>query len=1338
MSALRKFITLIASGALAGALPAAEVVKQKIDVLQAIKAGKVTYNINQKQTLHDPPDKIFTLDPKGQLKVSGNGFGYVRTNEDYQDYHLVIDFMFTGPTMGSREGKARDNGLLVHSHGPDGAYGGTWMASIEAQIIEGGVGDILVLSPKLEDGTEVVTSLSSELTLDRDKEKIWKKGEPRQTVTKGRINWEKRDVDWKDVAGFRGKDDVESRVKEWTRLEVIAKGDTLQYFVNGVLVNEAFDCKPSSGKICLQTEGAEMVVKRFELYPLGEFKEKWDPVQASGGSDIDVKASRETSWTPEQTQKSIELDGPYEVQLVAAEPLVRDPVEMTWDAQGRCYVADMIDYPLGGGPGKPPLSRIQQLIDDNGDGQYDRAITFADKVDHVQGLLPFRDGLVATTRTQILFIRDTNGDGVADERKPLVDGFNPNHSQLQVSAPRWGLDNCIYFNNGLDTKEIYPAGSPDAKSNFTRCNLRYDPATGKLEPTTGFGQFGGCFDDWGRHFFSSNRNPVMFAVMPYEAVIRNPNAGITQGWEDIAAFGAETRVYPLQLTHTTADAHAGTNTAACGLGVYRGDLMPELKGNIFVPDPTGQLITRYIVEPNGASLKATRVGDHKEFFGSHDEWCRPVNITTGPDGALYVCDMYRRYIDHARFFPESFVKTHDIRQGENEGRIWRIVPKKAKESQAAPASPKGGQVTLTYKSAADGFVLEGRIVSRASLPAEIAALKSRIAKEGLVVRGGKGLAAVEIQELMKSVAQAGVDNIKFSSISDEDSAVPVPAPSADRFRAPRTVEGLVRWLGHPNAWQRETAQRLLVEQKAKYTDVFNAVKPGSLTPLAGLHITCVMRALVPKNSGELNLNARIQGSIDKALKDVNAGNVLFRTELPLANDHIMSDSTDAVQSSDGRRVMLGILGTDFKNRPQDGSVVVTGATRFAEDPWIQRAVLAATSQRAGTVLSKLLENKAVSEGYTVKKSDFVRALAASCATDADADDFSAALSSLKNGEGKLAWWKPALLQGLSEGLPKSGGKLGVKSLAQFTATPPEQYKAAAAEITALLGLVDKVMVDAKAPAEQRLACIPLLAQRSWDKAEPVMRTLLDDSQPLEISTAAFALLKKFGADKTATLLYELLPKLGPTQRLEVVKLLTSNGKTVKDFFERIDRGELPKAFVDAETRWRYLRPGNPMFDLATKIFGSPSGDRAAVITAYHDAIKTKGDSAKGQQVFSTICITCHKVKGLGVDVGPDITDVRIKEKEALLSDILDPNRMVEARWMAYQIDTKDGRVVAGLIAGETSTEVTVKMAGGITEVVPRANIAKMKSLDASLMPVGLEGGITKEQMADLLAFLKGE
>ena len=138
-----------------------------------------------------------------------------------------------------------------------------------------------------------------------------------------------------------------------------------------------------------------------------------------------------------------------------------------------------------------------------------------------------------------------------------------------------------------------------------------------------------------------------------------------------------------------------------------------------------------------------------------------------------------------------------------------------------------------------------------------------------------------------------------------------------------------------------------------------------------------------------------------------------------------------------------------------------------------------------------------------------------------------------------------------------------------------------------------------------------------------------------------------------------------------------------------------------------------------------------------DCAKKTGDAAKGKAVFSTICIACHKVGELGMEVGPPLSDVKVKLPEALLSDILDPNRMFEARWSAYQIDTKDNRILSGLITGETTDSVQLTMMGGVKENIQRSNIKEMKSLDRSLMPVGLEAGITKEQMSDLLAFLLG-
>lgn len=1103
----------------------AQSVTQKVDLLELIRSGNVEHHVNPKMDFHDDPKNIWTFAKDGTFNISGRGYGYVATKGNYRDYHLVLEFKWGSKTWGAREKKAKDNGLLLHAYGPHGAYSDTWMASIEAQIIEGGIGDILVLSPT----PELTTSLSSEFTLDRDKEKIWKAGSPRQTVTKGRINWKGRDEDWSDTVGFRGKNDVESPSGEWNRLEVIAKGNMLQYFVNGAMVNEVFDCKPSEGKILLQTEGAEMIVRRYELYPLGSFQEKWSAIQASGGSDIDaVRDGQSEALSPEESMKRIQLDGDYEVQLVAAEPLVLDPVEATWDEKGRLFVADMRDYPLGPpNPGDPWLSRIQLLTDEDGDGRMDKAVTFADHLDNVQGLLPYDGGLIATTRSQILFLKDSDGDNKADLIKPLIRGFNPKHSQLQVSAPRWGPDGCVHFNNGLDAREIYPADAPIKVVGIPGSNFKWNPKTGEITPTGGKGQYGGAFDDWGHHFYCSNRNPLMFTVMPYEVMQRNPHAGITQVHEDIATPGAETRVYPLQITHTTADAHAGTNTACSGLGVYRGHLMPELKNNVFVPDPTGQLVTRYKIEPNGASLKATRVGNRTEFFRSSDEWCRPVNFTTGPDGAIYICDIYRRWIDHARFFPEEFVKTHDMRQGENHGRIWRVVPKGTK--QLATKTP--GQYHAIPK-------------------------------------------------------------VGWGEVPKEHSG-------------------------------RSVFQKLLLK-------------------------------------------------VD-------------------ADDH-----------PDGQ--LLGIR--------------TEAICQYPDDPWMAKATLSSSNYTAGHVLAQLLADERFSITYSPNRNDTIRSFTSASIAAKHAPDIEKLLSVLKIAPGELLWWKPALLQGLAK-LPKG-------------------HEEAAKEIAALQTKIDIILADAKAPLDQRLAVLPLLASRKWAAVEPVMKNLLTSNQPTELTTAAVALLKKFSAISTSPLIYELLPKAGPALKRDLVTLLTANATTAFELFKRMEKGEFPTAWVDVEKRWGYQRGKGEMADLAKKLFGEASTDRAAVIASYMNATKKAGDATKGKAVFSSICISCHQAGGVGMDVGPSLADVKVKPPEGLLSDILDPNRMFEARWTAYQIDTNDGRSFSGLIANETTDAVELVMMGGLRETLSRSAIKEMKSLDRTLMPDGLEAAITKEQMSDLLSFLRSK
>jgi len=223
---------------------------------------------------HEDPRGVFAMQPDGTLRISGDGFGGLITHNEYADYYLYMEYRWGTATFRNRVKAARDGGILLHCQGPDGNFGGTkeapgpWMNSVECQIIEGGVGDILVLQGVDEAGSILHAEATCEISRDRDGEAVWTPGGKKETFTAGRINWSGRDPDWKDEINFRGAKDVESPGQEWTTLECFVKGDTLTYRVNGVIVNRAENVQPRQGKILLQTEGAEMFVRKMELRPL--------------------------------------------------------------------------------------------------------------------------------------------------------------------------------------------------------------------------------------------------------------------------------------------------------------------------------------------------------------------------------------------------------------------------------------------------------------------------------------------------------------------------------------------------------------------------------------------------------------------------------------------------------------------------------------------------------------------------------------------------------------------------------------------------------------------------------------------------------------------------------------------------------------------------------------------------------------------------------------------------------------------------------------------------------------------------------------------------------------
>jgi hypothetical protein len=214
---------------------------------------------------------VFTV-TDGMIHISGDGYGCITTSKRYRDYHMIVEYKFGERTWHGREKSARDSGALVHSNGKDGGYDGSWMPSIEVQIIEGGVGDFIAVGGPDESGKRVPISLTCTVGPEKDaaKQAIYKPDGKRETFTRGRVDWYGRDPNWKDQKGFRGKQDVESPYGKWTRIDVFCDGGHIETFVNGTKVNEAFDVSPREGRIQLQSELAEVFYRRWELWPLGQ------------------------------------------------------------------------------------------------------------------------------------------------------------------------------------------------------------------------------------------------------------------------------------------------------------------------------------------------------------------------------------------------------------------------------------------------------------------------------------------------------------------------------------------------------------------------------------------------------------------------------------------------------------------------------------------------------------------------------------------------------------------------------------------------------------------------------------------------------------------------------------------------------------------------------------------------------------------------------------------------------------------------------------------------------------------------------------------------------------
>ncbi|MBX3420016.1 MAG: neutral/alkaline non-lysosomal ceramidase N-terminal domain-containing protein [Pirellulaceae bacterium] len=420
---------------------------------------------------------------------------------------------------------------------------------------------------------------------------------------------------------------------------------------------------------------------------------------ASSARATQVAPARTTTSQPISPQESLagmHVPLGYRVDLMACEPQVLDPVAFDWDAAGRLWIVEMADYPLGlDGQGEPG-GRVRVLEDTDGDGRYETSQLFADKLSFPTGILTWRDGALVTAAPQLLFLQDTDGDGRADVREVLFAGFNEGNQQLRMNGLRWGIDNWVYCANGghhaahglgvqvrsIRNGRTYELGSRD---------FRFNPDTGELQVESGPSQFGRNRDEWGHWFGTQNASPLWHYVLPDRYVARNPHVPTVSPIHHVVPTGSPP-VYPaspLEKRYHSFE-QSGRYTSACGSTIYGDNLLFPLirsatpndqrpqPGHCFTCEPFHNLVQHNWMIDDGVSYTGIRPDNEGaiDFFASRDRWCRPVMVRTGPDGGLWVADMYRYMIEHPDWLPaegRAELLPH-YRLGDDRGRIYRIFP----------------------------------------------------------------------------------------------------------------------------------------------------------------------------------------------------------------------------------------------------------------------------------------------------------------------------------------------------------------------------------------------------------------------------------------------------------------------------------------------------------------------------------------------------------------------------------------------------------------------------------------------------------------------------------------
>ncbi len=673
-------------------------------------------------------------------------------------------------------------------------------------------------------------------------------------------------------------------------------------------------------------------------------------------------------------------------------------------------------------------------------------------------------------------------------------------------------------------------------------------------------------------------------------------------------------------------------TSANGLGIYRDDLLgKEYAGNAFVGEVAHNLVRRYRLDVKGATFEARRPDDEisTEFLASKDNWTRPVQVRTGPDGALYIVDMYRAVIEHTRWIPADRLAKIDPRAGDTMGRIYRIVPKSTK---------------------------------------------------------------------LRPVR----DLTKLSSI--------------ELVAALNSPNGTVRDLIHQLLLRQRDAETLEGLAKLAITSKLPAVRVQALSILDG--IDGLTSALLVRSLQDSFPEVR-RHAVRLCESRFSANEELAEACLRLVDDPVFEV-----------RYQLALSLGEW-NDPKAASALSLMAIREANDTWFRAAVVSSSATRPFEILESVLKGDDPGNRATLLIGQLIATASAVAESSDDFERLLAMIARVKEKSYSIDSSLPASwqIEGLGTVLDSlSKRKIPLKSLAGSD------------QVKYIFDAARKIVASEKARDTEREAAIRLIGRGLNDLADdlPLLMEFLKPNVNDRLQKAALAVISRSSDPKIAHALLADWPLRTPSLRASILNTLLSRNEWTMALLDAIEAGTVRSGEIVTASRQSLTEHQDGLIkDRSKKRFPQRNiADRKKVLEAYQAVVSLEGNGVKGADVFKSKCATCHSYIGAGFAVGPDLKAFYNKSVSDFITAILDPNAAIEPRYASYVVVTSDDRTLTGVITNETASHYELVQPNGIRETILRSDNAEIRATGVSLMPEGFEQGLTPQDMADLIAFLK--